>query len=69
MYHKIGIHIPADRGKLVTTGVDFETDNEYEIYKSTSGFGWIVGLCHPDVGLVTWYFADSDYSVSELTNY
>lgn len=66
MYHKIGNRIPADRGKLLSTGINFQTDDEYEVYKSTSGFGYIVGICNPDVGLVMWWFADSQVEVSDL---
>lgn len=58
---KIGIHFPGNsmEAEHVGSNVGYGSCEgmEYEIWKDCDG-RHIVGACHEDVGLTTWFYAD-----------
>lgn len=63
---KIGIHIPLD---YVRDSEPVHEDTfgpiEFQVFASTSGEGYLIGTCHEDVGLVTWWRAEKILDVME----
>jgi hypothetical protein len=56
---RVGIHAPADVGRMIASEYNEDTGMTHEIYTCTDGLGGLVGRWHEDVGLVTWFRADT----------
>lgn len=59
---RIGIHVPADLNReagAVYSASNSATGLEFELFETTDEVGALIGYNHEDVGLVTWWRADS----------
>lgn len=56
---RVGIHTPDDVGDMIASVYDEDTGMTHEIHTCTDTVGALIGRWHEDVGLVTWFRADS----------
>lgn len=63
MFAKIGLHAPSDIGEEVAFYFGEDSGMEYAVHESEDGL--IVAASHEDVGLVTYFRADTMETVEE----
>lgn len=64
---RIGYQRPSDcSAEEFELHCNADTGMEYALYASTDGAGYVLAACHEDVGLVTYYRADTYAAASAV---